>query len=97
MAASMSVTFTPTPIGATFSLLVSATQQVSNGIMFMPRGRYKLLTATALNVASPIDLLAAYTAKFGALVAGQKVFISAQVLHEASGITGPIYHTSVLV
>lgn len=93
----MVITFAPTPIGATFSLLFSVTPGVSAGISFMPRSRYKLVLATALNAATGSDILAAYTALYGIPIVGQKIFLTALVLHEASGITGPPFHASVIV
>jgi len=88
-AGALTFTFTATPLGATDQLFISLTPGVSAGINFMPRGRYKLATVTALNVASPIALLAAYTALYGVPVAGQKVFLSALRHNQASGFVGP--------
>lgn len=93
-ALTLSQAFTPTPLGAGFSLIVHATPGVSAGINFMPRGRYKLITATALNVASPVDLVVPYQAVFADPVIGEKVFLRFQVLHEASGVAGPIINAN---
>lgn len=64
-------------------LVVYATPQLSPGISRPGRSKYRLLTVLADD--SPQSILSAYTAQFGALVAGQKVFVYAEVVHSATG------------
>jgi hypothetical protein len=96
-APAMTIAFTPTPLGAGFSVLVFATPAVSAGKNFMPSTRYKLIMATALNVASPLALLTAYQAIFSDPLLDEKVFLKFKVLHEASGVTGPEVNVSQVV
>jgi hypothetical protein len=82
----LSLAYTPTPLGAGQRLLIYASPQVSAGINFFgdvtPRARgskglYKLLSVTAAAAASPANLLASYTTKFGTLVVGKKISVAA--------------------
>jgi len=93
----ISLAYTPTPIGAAFSLLVFATPAVSAGKNFMPSTRYKFIFASALDAATPLNLLTSYQALFADPLEGEKVFFKVKVLHEASGITGPEVNISQVV
>jgi hypothetical protein len=96
MAVALSIAFTATPLAAGSKLAIYATRQVSQGINFLPNGDYKLITVTAAAAASPVNVLAAYTAKFGALVAGQKILFRLVEI-SAAGIKGtPIEHAQIV-
>lgn len=69
------VTFAPTPVPADTYLFLRVSPQRSAGRNF--EGDLRFLASTAPAGASPTDLLAAYTAKFGAPVEGNKIFVSA--------------------
>jgi hypothetical protein len=73
-AAAFSVAYTATPLGAGVRLFVWVSPQRSAGVSF--NGDYRLLTVTAAAAASPANILAAYTAKFGVPVVGNKIFLS---------------------
>jgi hypothetical protein len=87
MAIALSVAYTATPLAAGVQLLVFATRGVSQGASFQPRGAYKLISVTAAAAASPANILTAYNAKYGALVAGQKIFFRLVPVN-AAGIAG---------
>lgn len=98
MAATFSLAFTPTPLGANEKMAVFATRPVSPGINFQPNGAYKLIQVSAAAAVSPLDLLADYTAIFGAPPAGQKILIRAVVINTSTGqASSPPLETSSIV
>ena len=72
--ASMSIAFTATPLPAATYLLVYASPQRSAGRNF--EGDFRFIVASAAAAVSPLVALAAYTAKFGVPITGQKIFFS---------------------
>lgn len=76
-AASFSIAYTTTPLAAGNRLFVFVSPQRSAGVTF--NGDYRLLAVTAAAAASPHNALAAYTAKFGVPVVGNKIFTSLQI------------------
>jgi hypothetical protein len=73
--AAFSAAFTPTPTPANTYLIFYASPQRSSGRNFEKDLRF--IQATAAAAASPTNLLSAYTAKFGAPVTGNKIFVAA--------------------
>lgn len=73
----LSVAYTATPLSAANYLYIHASPQRSAGRAF--EGDLRLIAVTAAAAASPHNLLAAYTARFGAPVVGNKIFFSLQV------------------
>lgn len=94
--AALSIAYTPTPLGAAEKLAIFASPQVSPGINFLPASRYKLLTVTAAAAASPANVLAAYEARFGAMISGQKIFFRLVVIN-SDGFASPVKQTSVII
>lgn len=72
--AAFSVAYTATPLAAGVRLFIWVSPQRSAGVTF--NGDYRLLSVTAAAAASPANILAAYTAKFGVPITGNKIFIS---------------------
>lgn len=72
-AAAFSIAYTATPLPANTRLFIFASPQRSAGVTF--EGDYRLLAVTAAAAASPHNLLAAYTARFGVPVVGNKIFV----------------------
>lgn len=75
--AAFSIAYTATPLGAGQRLFIRCSPQRSAGVKF--NGDYRLIAVTAAAAASPANILAAYTAKFGAPVTGNRIFSSFQV------------------
>jgi len=73
-AAAFSVAYTPTPLAAGERLLFYASPQRSAGRSF--EGDYRLIHVSAAAAASPADVMTAYTARLGAPVVGNKVFMA---------------------
>lgn len=72
-AAAFSVAYTATPLGAGVRLFIYVSPQRSAGRSF--EGDYRLVAVTAAAAASPANILAAYTAKFGVPVVGNRIFL----------------------
>lgn len=72
--ASFSIAYTPTPLGTGERIFVYCSPQRNAGRQF--EGDLRLVHVSAAAAASPANVLAAYTARFGAPVTGNKVFIS---------------------
>lgn len=70
-----SIAYTPTPLAAGVRALFYVSPQRSEGRAF--EGDYRLLAFTAAAAASPADVLAAYTARFGLPVVGNRIFLKA--------------------
>jgi hypothetical protein len=80
MAIALSVAYLATPLPAGAKLLIFATPQLSAGVSRPAKRSYRLIAVTAAAAASPANILTAYTAKFGALVSGRKIFIRGIVI-----------------
>ncbi len=91
--AAVSVAYTATPLAAGVRLFCWASPQRSAGVKF--NGDYRLLSVTAAAAASPANLLAAYTAKFGVPVTGNRVFFSLQTYK--AGFKGSPFNVSQVV
>jgi hypothetical protein len=92
-AASFSVAYTATPLAAGVRLFIFVSPQQSAGRKF--NGDYRLLTVTAAAAASPANILAAYTAKFGVPVVGNRIFLSLQTYQ--GGFKGSPFNVSQVV
>ena len=75
-AIAFSVAYTATPLAAGVRLFIRCSPQRSAGVKF--NGDYRLIAVTAAAAASPANILAAYTAKFGVPVVGNRIFLSLQ-------------------
>jgi len=89
----MSVAYTATPLAADTHLMIFAGPQRSAGRGF--ENDLRLIATTAAAAASPHNLLAAYSAKFGAPVVGNRIFVSASTV--LNGFQSLQIATSVIV
>lgn len=96
MAIALSVAFTPTPLAAGEKIVIEATRQVSPGISFLPRSEYKQVFVGSAASASPANILSAYNALFGALIAGQKIFVRAWSVSSNGIASVPVLSTVVV-
>lgn len=85
--AAFSVAYTPTPLGAGERLFFYASPQRSAGRGF--EADYRLIHVSAAAAASPANVLSAYTARFGAPVTGNKIFMSL-VKYVGGFLSGPL-------
>lgn len=95
MAQALSLAFNPTPVPANTKLLVECTAPVSQGRNFVTRAQYKVVTTVAAAGTSPANILAAYTPIFGAVIAGQKIFVRVTPIG-TNGIRGVASETSII-
>ena len=91
-----SLAYTPTPVPANTSLIVEATQQVSPGKSNL-NSLYRQIQVIAAAAASPGDIAAAYIAKFGSLVEGQKIGIRVRFVNNLTGETSGPFTAETLV
>lgn len=89
----LSAAYTATPLGAGKKLFCYASPQRSPGRQY--EGDLRLIFVTAAAAASPANLLAAYTARFGAPVVGQRIHFSFQI-YDQGFLSAPL-RTSVVV
>jgi hypothetical protein len=89
----LSLAYTPTPLPAGAKLMVFAGPGRSAGRGF--EGDYRLTHVSAAAAASPANILADYTAKWGVPVVGRKIFFSLQV--SVGGFTsGPLICSKIV-
>jgi len=72
--AAFSIAYTATPLGAGARLFAYASPQRSAGRSF--EADYRLIKVTAAAAASPFVILTEYSARFGAPVTGNRVFMA---------------------
>lgn len=89
----LSVAYLATPLAASNYLFIYASPQRSAGRKF--EGDLRLIAVTAAAAASPHNLLAAYTSRFGAPVVGNKIFFACQVMF--NGFLSAPFATSKVV
>lgn len=91
-----SVVFAPTPVPTGHTLVIEASRQSSPGVSAF-KGKNVVITTEAAAATSPADILTAYTAKYGTLVAGQKIAVSAYFINKTTGLKGTPLFTTVVV
>ena len=92
-AASFSIAYTVTPLATGQRLIVYLSPQRAAGRAF--EGDYRLVHVSAAAAASPANVLAAYTARFGVPVVGNRIFIAIHVVK--SGFrSGPLLVNQVV-
>lgn len=79
-----SIAFGPSPLAANLRLSIMATQPLPGGRTFT-KPYLRWLTASAAAQATPFNAAAAYLTKFGAMVAGNKIGVTASVVDETTG------------
>jgi hypothetical protein len=89
----LSVAYTATPLAAGVRLFIFVSPQQSAGRKF--NGDYRLLAVTAAAAASPSNILAAYTARFGVPVTGNRLFLSLQTYQ--GGFKGSPFNISQVI
>lgn len=92
-AAAMSIAYTATPLAAGSRLFTFVSPQRSAGRSF--EGDFRLLAVSAAAAASPANVYAAYVAKFGVPVVGNRVFLSLSV-YLGGFQSGPLVTSAVV-
>lgn len=86
-AAAFSIAYTATPLAAGTRLLIFASPQRSAGRSF--EGDYRLIAVTTAAAASPADIFAAYSARLGTPVVGNRIFL--KLITQFAGFQGSPY------
>ena len=92
-AAAFSLAYTPTPLPAGERLFTFASPQRSAGRFF--ESDFRLIAVSAAAAASPANILAAYTAKFGVPIVGNRIFL---MVHRYKGgfLSGPLATSAIV-
>lgn len=92
-AAAFSLAYTATPLAAGARLFTYVSLQRSAGRTF--EGDFRLLSVSAAAAASPANIYAAYVARFGVPVVGNRIFVC---LKQYSGgfLSGPLISSAVV-
>lgn len=78
------------------SMLIFATPGVSPGVNFV-KSEYRLISVQAAAATTPIDVGAAWIAKFGSLIADQKIFVKVVFVNNTTGQTSSAQSLSTIV
>src|SRR5690606_34647533 len=78
------------------SMLIFATPGVSPGVNFV-KSEYRLISVQAAAATTPIDVGAAWIAKFGSLIADQKLFVKVVFVNNTTGQTSSAQSLSTIV
>lgn len=89
----LSLAFTVSPLGGAERLFVYASPPRSAGRNF--EADLRLLVVTAVAATTPQNILSAYTARFGSLIAGQRIFV-AGATYEAGFLSLPQKTSAVI-
>lgn len=92
----LSIVVSPGTVPANTAWIISATGQVSPGKSFV-KNLYRNIKVVAAAATSPVNALSAYNAKFGTLVAGQKLFVSVQAIDLLTGLKSLAVSVEVIV
>lgn len=92
----LSAAFTNSPVPADTAYVIECTSQQSPGKSFL-KNQYRVLTVLPAAATTPANILAAYTARFGALIAGQKIGFRSYAIDLLTGIKGQPSVSEILV
>lgn len=92
-AAAFSIAYTPTPLGAGIRMFSYVSLQRSAGRSF--ENDFRLLQVSAAAAASPVNLYAAYVARFGVPVVGNRIFVALRTFQTAF-LSGPLITSAVV-
>lgn len=79
------------------NVLVYATAPLNAGISRPSQSAFRLIRVVSTPTALPVELIADYTAKFGSIVAGSKIFVQTISVNETTGEASAITQTVTLV
>lgn len=86
-AGTFTVAYTPATVPADTAFIIETTRMVSPGKNFV-KNEYRFLTFADAADTSPEDIAAAYVARFGSLVAGQKIGVRVTPINKTTGQKG---------
>ena len=83
-------------LAASQSIVLDASDDISPGINFVPRGAFKFLAVFDSAAGQPYDVLAEWIAIYGFLTAFERIFTRAVVINDA-GFAGAVIEANTLV
>jgi len=86
-AATIEITYAPTPVPAEDTLMLFASPPLSPGVGF--NGDYRFVASEAGSGTTPLNAAAALTARFGTLQPGMKFFFRLVLVDIGTGARGP--------
>lgn len=95
-AGTFDVTFQATPLGATEKLMVWAALVDSKGIKYV-ENLYKLVTVSAAEQASPLDIQTAVEARFGTISVDQVLHVNCQIIDQTNCLPSSFVKDSAVV
>lgn len=96
-AATFTVTFTPTPLAGTSHIVINLTPNISPGKSFLTPFLRLIFADAAPASASPHNIHAAFVARFGPLIAAQKIGIVAYIIDDATGASSAPASAAIIV
>lgn len=93
---SFDITFAPATVPANHTMYIESTSMLSPGIN-NANSKFRFIGTAAAAAASPFDAYALQTAKFGALVAGQKVYVRCKFINKLTGEVSLALKASAIV
>ena len=93
------VGFTPTPVNAGETLIVSCSHPVSSGVTFASKSWMKQVQTVAAASISPDDIFDSYNTIFGlgSIQVGAKIFVNMHIVDRTTGIASSTVQASYIV
>jgi len=93
------VGFTPDPVNAGETLIVSCSHPVSSGVTFASKSWMKQVTTLPAASVSPDDIFDAYNVVFGvgSIQVGAKIFVNMHIIDRVTGISSATVQASYIV
>lgn len=95
-AGTVSIAWTSGAVPADHSVIVEATIGVSPGVNFV-KSKYRVIKTIASAATTPNAAGIAYVAKFGAMTAGQKLFVRVKTVNEITGQSSTYFSDSAII
>ena len=92
----LTIDWTSGPVPAGVQRIVETSPMVSPGI-YNANTQLRVITTLAPATATGVNVISSYTAKFGSLVAGQKLFVRIRDINKTTGEVSQSLVTSVIV
>lgn len=93
---SLSITFGPSPVPTDLVAVVDMTAQLGAGIGYF-KNQFRQIATIPTAGTSPYDALAAYTARFGALIEGKKIAVRIKFINSVTGEVSQSLVSSVII
>lgn len=90
------ITFSPTPVPLNTAYVIECTEQTSAGKSFV-KNLFRTVQVLPAADATPTNIFANYTAKFGSLIAGKKITVRVKAVNLISGLASTPTVVSAIV